>query len=220
MIPAVEYLEIVGWSDHLHPDVSRKVKPPYRWVKLETENLDCLGDLSLRDYGAFCRLLGLAALTNNRTVYNPAVIRRRTGVTKGELKRLENRGLIRIVTETNDFENSQQKQLADSISASSSSANLPQAAGPEGKGLEGKGSDMRGIESPTLSPPPLPAIPNQARSPDLRSFDQLKSEVLAAGRKLNTADHRTIFNSARQTLGMSSRQVEECVRQLIEDNEL
>ena len=216
----MEYLEIVHWSSHLHPDVSRRVKPPYRWVKLETENLDSLGDLSLRDYGAFCRLLGLAALTNNRIVFNAGVIRRRTGVTKGELKRLETRGLIRVVTEPTDFENSQQKQLADSISASSSSANLPQAAGPEGKGLEEKRSDMRGIEPPTLSAPPLPAIPNQARSPDLRSFDQLKSEVLAAGRKLNTADHQTIFNSTRQTLGMSRRQVEECVRQLIEDNEI
>jgi hypothetical protein len=86
----VEYIEIVGWSNHLHPDQARKVKPPYRWLKLQTENLDILGDLTLKEYGVYCRLLSLAASTNNRTVFSQKVIKRRARITQKDVEKLQN----------------------------------------------------------------------------------------------------------------------------------
>ena len=220
----MEYLEIVNWGDHLHPDTTRKAMPPYRWVKLESENLDTLGDLSLRHYGAFCRLLNLAALTNNRTVFDAKVIRRRTGVTQKDIENLEKRGLIKIVEKTVDAEKHEQNQSPEPEIASGLQADPPQAAAPEGKGEEGNGFDTRGLEIPEserLCPFPLPADSSSKRSGhDPRSFNDLKRQILAAARKLKTSDAQTIFNSTRQSLRMSQRQVEVCVHQLIEDNEL
>ena len=210
----MEYLEIVRWDAHLHPDVSRKVKPPYRWVKLETENLDSLGDLSLRDYGAFCRLLGLAALTNNRTVYNAAVIRRRTGVTKTELKRLQNRGLIRITEEKGAIEKSQQKQPPNSESASETQGESPQVASAEGMGI-GKGSDSKEVDQTHY-----PASASTSHLNDRRSFDSLKTALLPVAQKLNTRDAHEIHKLAGQSLRMSTKQIQAGLTQLIEDGKL
>ena len=108
---SISYLEVVDWGDHLHPDLTRKAKPPFRWLKLQTENLDVLGDLSLREYGAYCRVLNLAALTNNRMVYNANAIKRRTGITPKDVQKLQNRGLIRIVSRTSGAENLKKNSL-------------------------------------------------------------------------------------------------------------
>lgn len=138
-----EYLEIVNWGDHLHPDLTRKVKPPFRWIKLQTENLDMLGDLSLREYGAYCRILNLSALTNNQTAFKTNWIKRRTGITPKDLQKLKNRGLIKITNSLSTVEESQQNQANDQETASDSQADLQQASRLDGNR---KGLDTNGIE--------------------------------------------------------------------------
>ncbi len=222
----MEYLEIANWGNHLHPDTKRKAKPPYRWVKLESSNLDVLGDLSLREYGAFCRLLSLAALTDNRTAFNAKMIQRRTAITQKLLEKLQQRGLIRFVTDCPGPENSQQNQIPTSDVASGPLANSRQAAAPEGKGKDKNELNMRRVDSDEfegLDPIPRPrltAVATRRGGKDPRGFDELKRQVLAVARQLRTHDARTIFNSSRQSLRMTERQVYACVQQLIEENEL
>lgn len=130
------YLEIVDWDDFLHPDTRRKCKPPFRWCKLPTEFLDTHGDLSCREFGAYVRLIMLAASTNNRTAYNPTWIRRRAGVSRQVIESLSSRGLVRIGVDSVGDEKTQEKQTTFSKTASSPQANLPQTARLEGKGLD------------------------------------------------------------------------------------
>lgn len=220
----VRCLEIVGWSDHLHPDITRKVKPPFRWVKLQSENLDMLGDLTLREFGAFSRLILLAALTNNVTVWKPNWIKRRTGVTQKDIEKLQNRGLVRIVWKSGTLEESQQIQDNRSNTASGPQAHQQQSAGTEGRGRDRSRFDKRGLDDSqppdvlnTDSPAPTPSKSN---GHDPRSFDNLKIQVLSVARKLGSKDPNQIYRLAGQSLRMSSKQIGTAVKQLIEDRRL
>ena len=137
------HLEIVGWDDFLHPDTRRKCKPPFRWCKLNTEFLDTHGDLSNREFGAFCRLLMLAAATNNRVVYNLNWIRRRTGASRQVIETLSDRGLVRLVGSEDETEKTQDNQATSSVDTSDMQAGIQQTARVEEKG---KGFDRNGIE--------------------------------------------------------------------------
>jgi len=224
----VQYVKIVGWSDHLHPDLTRKVKPPFRWIKLQTENLDTLGDLTLREFGAYCRLLSLAALTDNRVVFNARAIKRRTGITPKDIEKLQNRGLVRITDESHAPEKNQRNQGRDLETASGFAEIPPQSAALEGKGSEEIGSDLnrgdaiRGlsprVEDTTSLSPPLPG--SQRNRHDPRSFDELKAFVLRAATTLNSRDPDQIHKLAGQSLRMSRKQVATATQQLIQDGKL
>ena len=220
----VEILEIVEWTDHLHPDITRKVKPPFRWIKLQSENLDMLGDLTLREFGAFSRLILLAALTNNETVWKPNWIKRRTGITQKDIEKLQNRGLVRIVWKSGALEESQQNQDKHSNTASGSQAHQQQSAGTEERGRDRSRSDKRGLgdsQSPDFvnADSPLPT-PRRSNGHDSRSFDDLKTQVLSAAKKLASRDPEQIYRLAGQSLRMSSKQVDAAVKQLIQDRQL
>lgn len=220
----VEFLEIVGWTDHLHPDITRKVKPPFRWVKLQSENLDMLGDLTLREFGAFSRLILLAALTNNETVWKPNWIKRRTGITQKDIEKLRIRGLVRIVWKSGELEECQQNQDNHSNTASGSQAHQQQSAGTEEMGEDRSRSDKRGLDgsrSADFSNADFPpTTPRRSNGHDPRSFDDLKIQVLSAAVKLGSRDPDQIYRLAGQTLRMSSKQVGTAVKQLIEDRRL
>lgn len=225
----LQFLEIVDWDDFLHPDTTRKCKPPYRWVKLNTENLDTMGDLSLREYGAYCRLIMLAASTNNRTRFNPGWIKRRTGITQVLIENLSKRNLVRIVSESELAEKAEQNQSDSSGNASGHDGKPPQKSGQEGRG---KGSDLNNTGGDESARPPLagssidsPPLPNpnlsmNGRKRDPRSFDDLKPLVLTAATKLGTRDPDQIHKLAGPSLRMSPKQITTAVNQLIEDGKL
>lgn len=168
-----QYLVVENWGDHLHPDTKRKAKPPYRWIKLRTEALDVQGDMSLREYGAYCRILMLAGLTNNVTVFRPGFIKRRTGVTQNDIKKLQKRGLISIKDKPPDSKIPQENQSTDSESASKRTEHRRQAAGESATGRDGTRSDLTRRENKSL----VGVRPN-GRQP---SFGELTNTCQVAG---------------------------------------
>lgn len=224
--PDVKYLRVVDWSDHLHPDLTRKVKPPFRWIKLQSENLDMLGDLTLREYGAYCRLLNLAALTNNRTIFNAKAIKRRTGITQKDIEDLQNRGLLRIINRTDAPEKDEQKQGNDSKTASDIPANSPQPAAPEGKGEDSIGSDLNRTDTsiPCTSCTPSDEKDSEEKTSkcDPRPFEDLKAEVKKMHSRLESidCDDDGLWKYGGQSLHMTRNQFDECVKQLRQDGEI
>lgn len=128
-----------------------------------------LGDLSPAEYGAYCRILSLAALTNNRTVYNPRTIKRRTDVSAKIIERLRKRNLIDIVSFSDVNKKHQQKQSKDDETASGNSANPPQTAAPEGRGRDKTGFDKEGtgVETSNGSPSGISKNRKQPKFPDM-----------------------------------------------------
>lgn len=207
MSDATLYLVVENWGDHLHPDQRRKAKPPYRWVKLQTEALDTQGDMTLREYGAYCRLLMLAGLTDNVTVYRPNWIRRRTGITQKDVEKLKKRGLISIRNELPDFQKTEENQSTNSQTASGDSDSCQEGAAPDRNRnrLDRNRRREPSSESKTFS-----------------SFDDIKREVLAAAQRLMTRNGDYVYRQSKDHLKAckTRRQFDAAWQQLEQDGDL
>ncbi|MEM1176042.1 MAG: hypothetical protein AAGI27_14625 [Pseudomonadota bacterium] len=218
-----EYISIVDWGAHVHPDTARKAKPPYRWIKLLTEDLDVHGDLTLAEEGAYVRLLRLAALTGNSISNRSGFVQRRAGVSPKYVRKLLELGLIEITSKTDQGEKSQQNQTNSSETASTQPANGQQSANTEGKGLEGNRLDKRGEEEKARERAPSGVLMNtNSPSPtiDDRPFDEIKDNVYALAMKLETNDPEQIQMLACQSLRITPKQCEIAVSQLKQDGQL
>ena len=214
-----EFIRIVDWEDFLHPDPSRRAKPPLAWVKLQTDHLDRLGYLSPSEYGTYNRLVTLAASTNNRIPTRSGYVQRRGNVRLSTVKTLSNLGLIEFFTDARSAKKSQENQDDLEITASKVRANSQQNGHVEerdrtredrtrhGQRLRAPASVLKNMNTPS------PGL-------DDRPFDEIKDSVYAMAIKLETSDPLQIHRLAGQSLRITPKQCEAAVKQLIEDRQL
>lgn len=173
----MQYLVVPEWDKHLPPDYRKKCKAPYRWCKLYTENLDDLGDLTCREFGAYCRLLMLAAVTDNRLVYKPSWIRRRSGVSREVIDTLLNRNLVELIDGPEKFEKTITNQALDADFSRGSGESAAKPSPVEGKGKGREKNRREGIAPPGLKP--------DGRQPTFKVMTQACQDAGVAGSDWN-----------------------------------
>ena len=204
---SLEILKIVDWDKFVHPDVSRKkggIKPPFRWVKMYSNQLDTLGHLSPIHFAGFTRLLLLSAFTGNQTPFDPGYIRRRSGVSRQCIEALLTLGLVELVPVEPEDRKTQQNQHLDSENASNQPATDQHSSVLEGRGRD---RDKKGGEG---SAPPVTRA--MGRQPE---FDEMLDCCLQKGissgsdwTKIRFAvQHKFGFELSEKQLSQLGRQI-------------
>lgn len=202
-----------------------KPEPPWKWFKLPTSLLQdpILRELTNAQFGAYVKLIAMAAETGNRILLDGRWLRDRAQIRLNVVRTLIQLGFL--VEFELDIESNEYKELRLIYSGRSSWQR--ERKGEEAITKKEPSEDDQAIETPkqNTSIEPSQILTNGANDSDKptridpRPFKEIKRLVLMLAKLLNTNEASKIHKCA-PSYNMTERQISKALGQLQQDGEL
>ena len=215
MSSLVKMIRVAVFDLYQDLESMRKLEPPWKWFKMPSALLQdpVLRRLTNAQFGAYVKMLALAAETGNQIPLDGEWLKARTQIRLQVIRNLIGAGLL--VEFEMDIESNEYKKLRQIYSGRSQ-------AKRKRKGRENETKGEEELCEPVTQQPEKTQFLTMLGKPlrlDHRPFPEIKETVFVLTEKLQTTDAGMILKCA-PSYDLTRRQVEVALDQLKEDGKL